>query len=160
MRRVAVTGLGVVSPLGNDPEAFFDGLACGRSGIVELPAPGKTGNQVLETPTTHIGGAVEFDGARFFPAPKLRMLDRASQFALVAAAQAVRDAGMVFDHMDRRRSGVFVGTGMGGAQTTDDGYFTLYAEGSARVKPYSVLMAMTNAAASWIGIEYGLRDRT
>ena len=55
-----------------------------------------------------------------------------------------------------QRSGVFVGTGMGGAQTTDDGYFTLYAEGSARVQPYSVLMAMTNAAASWIGIEYGL----
>ena len=119
--------------------------------------PGRPASQVLETPTTHIGGAVAFDGARFFPAPKLRMLDRASQFALVAAAQAVRDAGMVFDNMDRQRSGVFVGTGMGGAQTTDDGYFTLYAEGSARVKPYSVLMAMTNAAASWIGIEYGLK---
>jgi len=156
VRRVAVTGLGVVSPLGNDPDAFFDGLACGRSGIVKLPAPGKTGDQVLETPTTHVGGTVAFDGARFFPAPRLRLLDRASQFALVAAAQAVRDAGMVFDNMDRQRSGVFVGTGMGGAQTTDDGYFTLYAEGSARVKPYSVLMAMTNAAASWIGIEYGL----
>ena len=156
MRRVAVTGLGVVSPLGNDPDTFFGGLACGRSGIVELPAPGKTGNQARETPTIHIGGAVVFDGARFFPAPKLRMLDRASQFALVAAAQAVRDAGMVFDHTDGQRSGVFVGTGMGGAQTADDGYFTLYAEGSARVQPYSVLMAMTNAAASWIGIEYGL----
>jgi 3-oxoacyl-[acyl-carrier-protein] synthase II len=68
----------------------------------------------------------------------------------------VRDAGLVFDHLERQRAGVFVGTGMGGAQTTDDGYFTLYAEGSDRVKPYSVLMAMTNAAASWIGIEYGL----
>ena len=71
-----------------------------------------------------------FDGARFFPAPKLRMLDRVSQFALVAAAQAVRDADLVFDHTDRQRAGVFIGTGMGGAQTTDDGYFTLYAEGS------------------------------
>ncbi len=57
---------------------------------------------------------------------------------------------------DRHRAGVFIGTGMGGAQTTDDGYFTLYSEGSERVKPYMVLMAMTNAAASWIGIEYGL----
>ena len=156
MRRVAITGLGVVSPVGNDPEAFFDSLACGRSGIVALPAPGKTGNQVLETPTTHIGGAVAFDGARFFPAPKLRMLDRASQFALVAAAQAARDADIDFDRPGGQRSGVFLGTGMGGAQSTDDGYFTLYAEGSARVKPYSVLMAMANAAASWIGIEYGL----
>jgi 3-oxoacyl-[acyl-carrier-protein] synthase II len=84
------------------------------------------------------------------------MFDRVSQFALVAAAQAVRDAELVFDGPGRERAGVFIGTGMGGAQTTDDGYFTLYAEGSERVKPFSVLMAMTNAAASWIGIEYGL----
>ena len=98
-----------------------------------------------------------FDGARHFPAPKLRMLDRVSQFALVAAAQAVRRCRAALRRRDRRRAGVFVGTGMGGAQTTDDGYFTLYAEGSDRVKPYSVLMAMNNAAASWIGIEYGLR---
>jgi 3-oxoacyl-[acyl-carrier-protein] synthase II len=156
VRRVAITGLGVISPLGNDPAAFFDSLACGRTGIVALPAPGRTGNHVLQSPTTHIGGAVAFDGARFFPAPKLRMLDRASQFALVAAAQATRDADIVFDHPGRERSGVFLGTGMGGAQSTDDGYFTLYAEASARVNPYSVLMAMSNAAASWIGIEYGL----
>jgi beta-ketoacyl-acyl-carrier-protein synthase II len=158
LRRVAVTGIGVISPLGNDSEELFGNLARGRSGIVRLPPPvlEHAGKPVLENPRTHIGGAVSFDGARFFPAPRLRMLDRVSQFALVAAAQAMRDADLAFDHTDRQRAGVFVGTGMGGAQTTDDGYFTLYAEGSDRVKPYSVLMAMTNAAASWIGIEYGL----
>jgi 3-oxoacyl-[acyl-carrier-protein] synthase II len=96
------------------------------------------------------------DAAGLFPGPKLRMLDRVSQFALAAATQAVQDADLAFDDRLRQRTGVFVGTGMGGAQTTDDGYFTLYAECSERVKPYSVLMAMTNAAASWIGIEYGL----
>jgi hypothetical protein len=155
---VAVTGIGVISPLGNDSGEFFDNLARGRSGIVRLPAPAlaHAGKPVLANPRTHIGGAVSFDGASFFPAPRLRMLDRVSQFALAATAQAVCDADLTFDHADRRRAGVFVGTGMGGAQTTDDGYFTLYAEGSDRVKPYSVLMAMTNAAASWIGIEYGL----
>ena len=84
------------------------------------------------------------------------MLDRVSQFALAAAAQAVRDADLSLEPTDRHRAGVFLGTGMGGALSTDDGYFTLYAEGSERVKPYMVLMAMTNAAASWIGIEYGL----
>ena len=158
LRRVAVTGIGVISPLGNDSGIFFDNLARGRSGIVALPAPTSTpaGRPVLRNPRNQIGGAAAFDGARYFPAPKLRMLDRVSQFALVAAAQAVRDADLVFDGPGRRRAGVFVGTGMGGAQTTEDGYFTLYAEGSDRVKPYSVLMAMTNAAASWIGIEYGL----
>lgn len=158
MRQVAVTGIGVISPLGNDPENFFGNLARGRSGIVRLPVPtnAPAGRQSLELPRSHIGGAAAFDGSRYFPAPKLRMLDRVSQFALVAAAQAVRDSGLVFDDLGRQRAGVFVGTGMGGAQTTDDGYFTLYAEGSERVKPYTVLSAMTNAAASWIGIEYGL----
>jgi 3-oxoacyl-[acyl-carrier-protein] synthase II len=153
-----VTGIGVISPLGNDSDAFFDNLARGRSGIVALPAPTNTaaGRTILGNPRKHVGGAVTFEGARHFAAPKLRMLDRVSQFALVAAAQAMRDADLVFDTPGRRRAGVFVGTGMGGAQTTDDGYFTLYAEGSDRVKPYTVLMAMTNAAASWIAIEYGL----
>jgi 3-oxoacyl-(acyl-carrier-protein) synthase len=145
----------VISPLGADSDVFFDNLARGRSGIVALPAPTSVAAGRL-VPRNHIGGAAAFDGARHFSAPKLRMLDRVSQFALVAAAQAVRDADLVFDGLGRQRAGVFVGTGMGGAQTTDDGYFTLYAEGSDRVKPYSVLMAMTNAAASWIGIEYGL----
>lgn len=153
-----MTGIGVISPLGNDPDTFFGELARGRSGIVWLPAPANApgGGPTVQVPRNHVGGAAAFDGARYLPAPKLRMLDRVSQFALVAAAQAVQDSAVVFDHLDRQRAGVFVGTGMGGAQTTDDGYFTLYAEGSDRVKPYSVLMAMTNAAASWIGIEYGL----
>jgi beta-ketoacyl-acyl-carrier-protein synthase II len=155
---VAVTGIGVISPLGNDSDVFFDNLVRGRSGIVPLPAPknAPAGGPIGRSPRNHIGGAVAFDGARYFAAPKLRMLDRVSQFALVAAAQAVRDADLVFNGPGCQRAGVFIGTGMGGAQTTDDGYFTLYAEASERVKPFSVLMAMTNAAASWIGIEYGL----
>jgi 3-oxoacyl-(acyl-carrier-protein) synthase len=156
---VAVTGIGVISPLGNDPATLFDNLASGRSGIVALPAPTTApgGRPLLREPRDHIGAAVTFDGALHFSAPRLRMLDRVSQFALVATDQAVRDAGLVFDDPGRQRAGVFVGTGMGGAQSTDAGYFTLYGEGSDRVKPYSVLMAMTNAPASWIGIEYGLQ---
>jgi 3-oxoacyl-[acyl-carrier-protein] synthase II len=148
----------VISPVGNDPDEFFDNLARGHSGIVRLPSPALVlaGKPVLENPKPHIGGEVSFDGARYFPAPRLRMLDRVSQFALAAAAQAVRDADLAFDNTNRERAGVFIGTGMGGAQTTDDGYFTLYGERSDRVKPYSVLMAMNNAPASWIGIEYGL----
>jgi len=148
----------VVSPLGNNADAFFDSLAAGQSGIVWLPspAPARGSKPVLEECRNHVGGAATFDGALHFPPPRLRMLDRVSQFALVAAAQALENAGLSFDKEDRGRAGVFLGTSMGGAQTTDDGYFTLYADGSDRVKPYSILMAMTNAAASWIGIEYGL----
>ena len=150
MRRVAVTGIGVVSPLGNDTRAFAAALNAGRSGIARLA--GKS-HERLASP---VGAPVAFDASALFPAPRLRMLDRVSQFALAAAAQAVAEAGAVFDLLDRRRAGVFVGTGMGGAETTDDGYYTLYGERSDRVKPFSVLLAMNNAAASWIGIEHQL----
>lgn len=160
MRRVAVTGIGVVSPLGIGVDAFFANLVAGRSGIARLCGPLSTRRgepaDWSAPARTHIGGAVAFDAAQHFVAPRLRMLDRVSQFALVAAAQAVAGAAIDWNSMERERCGVFLGTGMGGAETTDDGYYTLYAQRSERVKPYSVLLAMTNAAASWIGIEYGL----
>jgi beta-ketoacyl-acyl-carrier-protein synthase II len=150
LRRVAVTGIGVVAPLGNDARAFFAGLVAGRSAIARLVL------RFQERLTSKIGAAVAFDAAAHFPAAKLRMLDRVSQFALAASAQALEDARGAIDGLDRQRAGVFVGTGMGGAETTDDGYFTLYGEGSDRVKPFSVLAAMNNAAAAWIGLEHGL----
>ncbi len=80
------------------------------------------------------------------------MLDRVSYLALVAAAQAVEDSGIDFDRENRDRCGVSVGTGMGGATTTDEGYHTLYAERSDRIKPFTVIAAMANAAAAWIGL--------
>jgi beta-ketoacyl-acyl-carrier-protein synthase II len=152
MRRVAVTGVGVVSPLGNGVRAFFESLLAGRSGI------GRLSMRFEERLVCRIGASVSgFDAASLFAAPRLRMLDRVSQFALAAAAEALREAGEVFDGLDLERAGVFVGTGMGGARTTDESYFTLYGEQSDRVKPFSVLLAMNNAAASWIGMEHGLR---
>ena len=150
MRRVAVSGLGVISPLGNDVATFFAALATGRSGI------GRLNGRLAERLGCRIGGIVTFDAAEHFPAPKVRMLDRVSQFALAAAHQCVKDAGLDFAGMDKGRVGVFVGTGLGGAEATDDGYFTLYAQNSDRVKPFSVLMAMANAPASWIGLEWAL----
>ncbi|HEX7605262.1 MAG TPA: beta-ketoacyl-[acyl-carrier-protein] synthase family protein, partial [Usitatibacter sp.] len=152
MRRVAVTGVGVVSPLGIGMRPFFESLVAGRSGI------GRLSMRFEERLVCRIGASVPgFDAASLFPAPRLRMLDRVSQFALAAAAQALAEAGAVFEGLDRGRAGVFVGTGMGGARTTDESYFTLYGEQSDRLKPFSVLLAMNNAAASWIGMEHGLR---
>jgi 3-oxoacyl-[acyl-carrier-protein] synthase II len=149
-RKVVVSGLGVVSPLGNDVASFFESLCAGRSGI------GRLSGRFPERLSCRIGGTVSFDGAAHFPGAKLRMLDRVSQFALAAAMQAVEDARLDFTALDRSRAGVFVGSGMGGAETADDGYYTLYGESSDRVKPFSVLMAMTNAPASWIGLEWQL----
>jgi beta-ketoacyl-acyl-carrier-protein synthase II len=148
--RIAITGAGVVSALGNDVDTFFAALCAGRSGIRRIET------RFPQRMTARIGAAVDFDGAAHFAPPKLRMLDRVSQFALAATAQAVGSAGDVFANLDRARAGAFIGTGMGGAETSDDGYYTLYGECSDRVKPFSVLMAMNNAAAAWIGLEHGL----
>lgn len=142
--------MGIVSSLGNDIDTFFESLCAGKSGIRRLTS------RFPERMTARVGASVQFDAAAHFPPPKLRMLDRVSQFALAAAAQALAQSGDVFAGLDRTRAGVFVGTGMGGAETTDDGYYTLYGESSDRVKPFSVLMAMNNAAAAWIGLDHGL----
>jgi len=149
MKRVAVTGMGVVAPCGNSPDEFFANLVAGRSGIGVLP-------QVSPRLTTRIAAAASFDPSTHFPAPRLRMLDRVSQLALVATKQALQNAALELSDDERATTGVFLGTGMGGASTTDDGYSTLYQESSDRIKPYTVLMAMNNAAASWIGIEHRL----
>ena len=149
-RRVAVTGLGVVAPIGDSVEGLCANLAAGRSGIRPLDIPLR---EALRSP---IGASAGFRGDAHFAAPRLRMLDRVSQMALVAAAQAVADANLNFGIEDRDRCGVSVGSGMGGAETTDEGYHIIYAERSDRVKPYTVLASMTNAAASWIGIDYGI----
>jgi 3-oxoacyl-(acyl-carrier-protein) synthase len=150
LRRVAVTGLGVVSPLGIGAATFFSGLVQGHSGVARLP------DEVHPRLQCRVVAPAVFDGLAHFGPARLRMLDRVSQFALVAAAEAIGDAGALFETGDRETTGVFVGTGMGGAQTTDEGYKSFYAEHSDRVKPFSVLLAMNNAAAAWIAIDHQL----
>ncbi len=149
-RRVAVTGLGVVSPIGNSIDQVARNLAEGRSGVRRL-APSFCDR--LRSP---IGAPTEFDGEALFDPARLRQLDRVTQLALTAAAQAVADARLDWSAERLDRCGTFVGTGMGGAETTDAGYRTIYAEASDRVNPYTVLGAMTTAPASWVSIEHGL----
>jgi 3-oxoacyl-[acyl-carrier-protein] synthase II len=149
--RVAVTGVGVVSPLGNGAAAAFANAQAGRSGIHRLAAP------FAARLVAPLAASASFDGAGHFEPPKLRMLDRVSQVAIVAARQAIAGACDVLSQLDRSRAGVFVGTGMGGSQTSDDGYKTLYGDDSDRIKPFTVLMGMHNAPAAWIGIEHDLR---
>ncbi len=151
MKPVAVTGMGVVAPLGNDPAGFFAALLEGRSGVRRLQG------RYPERLAARVGAPVDFDPARHFAAPRARMLDRVSQFALVAAAQAIEQSRGALAGIDPRRAGTFVGTGMGGSETTDEAYHTLYGEGSDRVKPFSVIMAMTNAPAAWIALDHGLQ---
>ncbi|MBC7698299.1 MAG: beta-ketoacyl-[acyl-carrier-protein] synthase family protein [Bacteroidia bacterium] len=154
MRRVAVTGIGVISPLGNSAAEVYENAFKGRSGIQLLNVP------FLHRLTAPLAACVRFNGADYFDPPKLRMLDRVSQFALVAAKQAFSDANCDLKKIDRSRTGVFLGTGMGGSQTNDEGYKVLYGDNSNRIKPFTVLMGMHNAPAAWIGIEHNIAGPT
>jgi len=149
VKRVAVTGMGVVSPLGHSAAEIFEAARAGRSAIHRLDVP------FAHRLTAPLAATVRFNGADHFDPPKLRMLDRASQFALVAASRALADARPLLADAERSRTGVFVGTGMGGINSIDEGYQTLYGEQSDRIKPFMILMGMHNAPAAWIGIDHG-----
>lgn len=148
---MVVTGLGVVSPVGNNATDFFDSLMSGKSGVRVLSSP------FSEKLSIRIAAEVDFDPSQHFSRMKLGSLDRFSQFALVAAKEAVGDSGLVLNDAEKLRAGVHLGTGIGGVGTIEDGYVEIYTRELPRIKPLTVLMAMNNAAASQISMEYGLK---
>ena len=150
-RRVAITGIGTVSALGIDLEDFRRSLAGAISGVRPLPAEIALGSGV------QVGALVAWDPAAHFKGPEASSLDRVAQFALVAAAEAIAASGLDLAAADRNRIGVYWGTGMGGAQTLETAYRTVYGKNDFRLRPLSVVMAMNNAAGSNVALKWGLR---
>jgi 3-oxoacyl-(acyl-carrier-protein) synthase len=144
--RVAVTGLGVISPVGASPPDFYDSLVFGRSGIRTLPGSDNVA-----------AGVVAFEADDHFSKLELAALDRFSQFALVAAAQAVTDAGLEREDLTMPRVGVYFGSGIGGASAIEAGYAGFFKDDLRRVPPSSVVATMSNAAAAHISIKFGIR---
>ncbi|MEI7024278.1 beta-ketoacyl-ACP synthase II [Paenibacillus sp. y28] len=155
MERVVVTGLGIISPLGNDAGTFWDHLAAGKSGISAI--------QSFDTARhkSQIAGMVQnFDAEALFGRKEARRMDRFCQFALAAAQQALEDAGLSLDEADRERIGVYVGSGIGGIQTLLDQHHTMLQRGPERVSPTLVPMMIANMAAAMISIRFGLTGPT
>jgi len=150
-RRVAVTGAGVVSPLGTTLEEFQRSLAAGRSGIRRL-APA-----LSERSGVQVGATLDWNPAPFLKEAEAANLDRVSQFALAAAAQAIAASGLRMADLNRDRIGVSWGTGMGGAHTQETTYQQIYGADEWRVRPLTVVMSMSNAASSNIAVRHGLR---
>lgn len=149
-RRVVVTGLGVISPLGNDKNTFFKNLMAGKSGIKKLQT------DFVDLLDSKIAGYVDdFDPLQYFPKNKAATLDRVTQFALVATQQAIEDSGIDIEHENLRRIGVHLGTGMGGAASVEEGYYRLFHDKAERLKPFTVLMSMINAAGAQLALDYG-----
>src|SRR5262249_4973094 len=152
MRRVAITGMGVVSAMGVGLGPFWDGLMASRSGTrrVSLSDPAMLGIQIAaEVP--------DFDPEKHLSGISIDMLDRFSQLALVAGAEAVQAGCLSLAEHEQDRAGVSIGTGVGGASTQDVLYRRYYAEKIARAHPFSIPRTMNSAAASQVGMNYGLR---
>jgi len=151
MKRVVITGMGIISPVGNNCGEFFSNLAAGRSGIKRISS------DFADRLSVKIAAEVNFDAEAYFSKKTARTLDRVSQFAMVAASQAWQDAAMQLPEKEQRRAGVYVGTGMGGARTLEESYAQVFKQNVKRVHPLTVVMAMNNAAASYISMTHGLK---
>src|SRR3989449_3921014 len=150
-RRVAVTGAGVVSPLGKSLAEFHAALAEGRSGLRRLP------ESLAQASGVQVGALVDWNPAPRFNEAEAVNTDRVSQFALAAAAQALAASRLDLSTADRGRIGVYWGTGMGGAHALEDAYKNVYGAGEWRLRPLTVVMAMNNAAGSNVAVRHGLR---
>jgi 3-oxoacyl-[acyl-carrier-protein] synthase II len=151
MRRVAITGIGVVSPLGNSLREFRSALAEARPGIRRLP------EEIVRGSGVQVGATVDWNPAPLLKDGEVANLDRVSQFALGAAAQALAASGLDLAAAERTRIGVSWGTGMGGAGAVDTSYQQVYGKGEWRLRPLTVVMAMNNAAGSNVAVRHGLR---
>jgi 3-oxoacyl-[acyl-carrier-protein] synthase II len=151
MRRVAITGIGVVSPLGNSVIEFQRALVEGRSGIGRLPEDIARGSGV------QVGATVAWSPEPLLKAGEAANLDRVSQFALGAASQALAASRLELPAAERTRIGVSWGTGMGGAGSVDASYQQIYGKDEWRLRPLTVVMAMSNAAGSNVALRHGLR---
>jgi 3-oxoacyl-[acyl-carrier-protein] synthase II len=151
LRKVVVTGTGVVTPVGIGRDVFFANLLAGKSGIRRLSS------EFAPRLLSKIGGEIAFDAAAAFAKPKLALLDRFSQFALEAAREAIDDARIDAADPRKARAGVYIGTGVGGSNTTEASYIELFTNGKERLAPFTVVRVMNNAAAAHISIDYALR---
>ena len=152
MRRVVVTGMGCVSALGVSAVATWAGMREGRSGIGPL-----TGFAQNAVRTTVAAQAKAFVPGEHFDEKRLVLLDPVSQYALVAAREAMAQSGLVPGGELGQRTAVIIGTGIGGASTQDQMSQRLYGEGNPRVHPMAIVRVMPNAPAAQISLEFGLR---
>src|SRR5947207_5298970 len=153
-RRVVITGLGVLTPVGNDVETFWSNLKHGVSGIHTIDAFDTTAYDCK------IGGQVRgFDPKLFFKNPKdVRRTDRFSQLAMAAAKMALADSGIDLANLKQRdRFGVLGSSGIGGLKTLQDQLTILLTKGPSRNSPFTIPMLMSNMASGLISMEFGMR---
>lgn len=155
MNRVVITGAGTINPLGMDVPSTFAAMREGRCGIGPLEIAD------VDRLSIQIGGQIKgYDEAAHFNRQQIALYDRFTQFALLAARQAIGQSGLTFSGALADQSGVVLGTSGGGLNTQDENYRAVYEAGKNRVHPFIVPKLMNNAAASHVSIEWNLRGPT
>jgi 3-oxoacyl-[acyl-carrier-protein] synthase II len=152
LRRIVVTGLGCVTPLGVDVRSTWEGASAGRSGVRTIER-----FDANEYPVRFAGQLPAEVGVDGLSSKEARRLDRFILLALVAAQEALRDGGVVVTPESSERMGVAIGTGIGGIQTLYEGYQALMTSGPRRVSPFVIPMSIGNMAAGYVAIQNGLR---
>jgi 3-oxoacyl-[acyl-carrier-protein] synthase II len=151
-KRVVITGLGAISPLGNDVDSLWQGLIAGRSGVDYI-----THYDTSEHKTKFAALVKAFDGAALFGAREVRRIDRFAQFALAAAMQAVQDARLEISDGNRDRIGCVIGSGIGGISTLFEQVQVYNQRGPSRVSPFLVPMMIPDSAGGMVAIHLGVR---
>jgi 3-oxoacyl-[acyl-carrier-protein] synthase II len=151
-RRVVVTGMGAITPLGQDVRTFWEGLVAGRSGIGWMTLCDTT-----NYPVKVAGEVKDWEPERFIERRDARRMARFSQFAVAAAGQALADAGLDLEHEDRTRVGVYLGNGNGGYPNIEDAVRTIVAKGGMRMDPLFMPKSLPNMAASQVSLQFGLK---
>ncbi|MEI8122258.1 MAG: beta-ketoacyl-ACP synthase II [bacterium] len=151
-RRVVITGLGVVSPLGCDLNVFWQRLLSGASGIRRI-----TKFDASAMATQIAAEVVEFEIDKYIPKKEQRRMDPFCHYAVAAAQMAVKDSGLVFANEDANRAGCMIGSGVGGLITMEDQHSVLLNRGPDRSSPFMIPMMIVNMASGMVAIEHGLK---
>ncbi|GAB6933523.1 beta-ketoacyl-ACP synthase II [Calditerricola satsumensis] len=151
-RRVVITGVGVVSPVGNDARTFWASLLAGKSGIGPV-----TLFDASEFPTRIAGEVKDFDPSAYMDKKDVKRTDRFVQFAIAATKMALEDARLKVEELDPERIGVYIGSGIGGLATWEEQHRVLLEKGPRRVSPFLIPMMIANMASGQVSIHFGLK---
>ncbi len=151
-RRVVITGIGALTPLGKTAPDFWNGLISGKSGVRPI-----THFDISDLPTKFAGQIENYDSNDYFDRKEARRLDPVTQYALISADEAIKDSKIDLDSINKDRVAVIVGTGIGGMITFFEQSVALHEHGSKGVNPFFIPMLIPDIAAGQISIKYGFR---
>ncbi len=154
MRRVVITGVGAITPLGHNVEELWEGLINGKSGIDTI----KRFDPVAYNLPVHIAGEVkDFDPAKYLDPKDAKRMSDFVKFSMVAAKEAVADSKLELDKINHEKAGVIIGTGIGGLRDIENQQQVLLEKGARRVSPFFIPSGIANMASGYVSIEFGFK---